>query len=106
MVILTNVPCCLKMTNLETFIPSQLIVSLFCHDSSAGRNTNGSQFFITCRDTPHLDGKHVVFGHVVEGMEVLRAMENVKTGSSDKPETDLVIIDCGEMPTDYKPNKK
>ncbi len=69
--------------------------------ANAGPGTNGSQFFITSKDTPHLDNKHVVFGHVVEGMEVVRKIENVKTGPDDKPAFDVTISDCGEL-KDYK----
>jgi len=59
--------------------------------ANSGPNTNGSQFFINVADNSFLDTKHTVFGNVTEGMDVVTAINNVKTGDSDKPEVDVVI---------------
>jgi peptidylprolyl isomerase domain and WD repeat-containing protein 1 len=59
--------------------------------ANAGVNTNGSQFFITTTATPWLDKKHTIFGRVLSGLEVIHAIENVKTSNADKPFEDIKI---------------
>jgi len=63
--------------------------------ANSGPNTNGSQFFITTSETPHLDGKHVVFGIVVKGHDIVDYLNNVKTNMGDRPSGDIVISECG-----------
>ena len=65
--------------------------------ANAGPDTNGSQFFITFGATPHLNGKHVMFGQLVSGGDVLDLMEAVAVGDQDKPRRDVTITDCGQV---------
>jgi cyclophilin family peptidyl-prolyl cis-trans isomerase len=65
--------------------------------ANAGKNTNASQFFITFRATPHLDGKHVVFGRVTRGTEIVKALEHVPTDRSERPLHECFISNCGEI---------
>ncbi|KAL2045536.1 hypothetical protein N7G274_001964 [Stereocaulon virgatum] len=64
--------------------------------ANAGPGTNGSQFFVTTVPTPHLDGKHVVFGELRDGKSIIRKIENMPT-QSDKPNKDVTIVDCGQL---------
>lgn len=59
--------------------------------ANAGPGTNGSQFFVTLRATPHLDGKHTVFGEVIEGIDVVEKIGSVATDRGDRPLTPVTI---------------
>ena len=65
--------------------------------ANAGPNTNGSQFFLCFVATPHLDGRHCVFGEVTGGLNVLDDIEGTPTGARDVPSAPIVIADCGEL---------
>jgi len=65
--------------------------------ANAGPNTNGSQFFLCTTKTSHLDGKHVVFGKVVDGYDVVKKIEAVGSGGGETSKK-VVIADCGELP--------
>ncbi|KAF7717351.1 Peptidyl-prolyl cis-trans isomerase B [Penicillium ucsense] len=65
--------------------------------ANAGKNTNGSQFFITTVITSWLDGRHVVFGEVLEGYDIVDKIQNVPKARGDKPEKPVTIAKSGEL---------
>jgi cyclophilin family peptidyl-prolyl cis-trans isomerase len=67
--------------------------------ANSGKNTNGSQFFITFEKTPWLDNKHVVFGIVESGYEICEKIERMSTNSKDVPVYKVSVVDCGELPS-------
>jgi peptidyl-prolyl isomerase D len=80
--------------NFERKHDSPMLLSM----ANAGKDTNGSQFFITTALASHLDGKHVVFGRVLKGQDVVRKMEHLKTDAdSNRPFEEAVIDGCGEI---------
>ncbi|KAF9165486.1 hypothetical protein DFQ27_008907 [Actinomortierella ambigua] len=64
--------------------------------ANSGPNTNGCQFFITTTKTDFLDGRHVVFGKLIDGVLTMRKIENVPTGPNNKPKLPVIITQCGE----------
>ncbi|KAK2704342.1 peptidyl-prolyl cis-trans isomerase G-like isoform X1 [Artemia franciscana] len=79
--------------NLELIHDRPFLLSM----ANRGKNTNGSQFFITTEVAPHLDGKHVVFGHVVSGQDVVRLIESQPVDRNSRPLQDCKIAHCGEL---------
>ncbi|TDH68355.1 hypothetical protein CCR75_008888 [Bremia lactucae] len=82
----------------EKFLPHNDVGLLSM--ANAGKNTNGSQFFITTKtDLKNLDGKHVIFGEVVDGLDIVDKIQSVKVNGSKcpLPGNEVVIVDCGEL---------
>lgn len=65
--------------------------------ANSGKDTNGCQFFITCAKCDFLDKKHVVFGRIIDGLLIMRKIENVPTGPNNRPKLEVTISQCGQM---------
>ena len=77
---------------------------IYCHCrrglltmDNEGKNTNNSKFLITLKYLPWLDGKHVVFGQIIEGMEIIKEIEELETDNEDRPLNNIIIENCGEI---------
>jgi peptidyl-prolyl isomerase D len=97
---LTARPCVHQLKRADEGFPVAHTRPFLLSMANAGPDTNGSQFFITTAATPHLDGKHVVFGEVVRGRSVVRAVEHHPTAGGDVPTAPIVIAACGELAPD------
>ncbi|KAJ8962010.1 hypothetical protein NQ314_005792 [Rhamnusium bicolor] len=87
--------------NFELMHDKPLLLSM----ANRGKNTNGSQFFITTQPAPHLDNVHVVFGRVVGGVDVIRQIEALPVDANSRPLQDAKIIKCGELVKQVKVKK-
>ncbi|KAL2312238.1 Peptidyl-prolyl cis-trans isomerase cyp3 [Schizosaccharomyces pombe] len=65
--------------------------------ANAGKDSNGCQFFITTVPCDFLDGKHVVFGEVIEGYDIVKEIESTPVGANSRPKSNVAIVECGEM---------
>lgn len=70
--------------------------------ANAGKDTNGSQFFICYGPTPHLNEKHTIYGRVIDGYDIVQLAEAGETGAQDKPLVDVEIADCGQLKDEEK----
>jgi len=70
--------------------------------ANAGPDTNGSQFFVCFGATPHLNGKHTVFGRVIDNYDLVKQIEEGPTGAADLPTKQVTVVDCGELLGDDK----
>lgn len=88
------------MNNSTFFLPNswlKILTFKFKLQANSGKDTNGCQFYITCTNCKFLDNKHVVFGRVIDGLLVMRKIENVPTGVNNKPKIPVIISQCGQM---------
>lgn len=81
----------------ENFQIKHDVPGLLSMANANAKDTNGCQFFITCAKCDFLDNQNVAFGRVVDGMLVLRKMENVPVGPNDRPRIPITIMNCGML---------